>query len=71
MPLFFLLKAVNALFLRLYAVNAFIPTKKRSYRYYVFGSTQSAPLFFRLNANNAAIFPVEGRQRRFFPDKPR
>ena len=72
MPLFSSYMPLRPLFLRLYAVNAFIPTKNAiNAAFFPVKRTPLTPVFFRLNAVNAAIFPVKRRQRAIFAVKCR
>ena len=45
--------------------DASFPVEHRQLRYFS-GSTTLMPLFFRLNAVNAAVFPVKRRQWRYY-----
>ena len=54
-PIFYQLNTVDAAFFRLNALNTAFSRP-----------TPLTPLFLRLMAVNAAVFPVKGRQRRFF-----
>ena len=60
-PLYIRLNAVDAIFFRLNSINAAFLLVQRRYRSYFASLTPLTPLSFRLDAANAAIYPVKRR----------